>query len=158
MEKAKSKQIALKKSYSNAYEKQVSKAGKMLTNKKNISKKIRKARDIFERLHNIPKFDVLSKNICSLCDLLSDYIDGVYQKAPMSTIVAVLGGVLYLVLPFDILADFIPVCGWLDDAAILAFVIATVQNDVREYLEWKEQWAIADTDKLGEAYCCGRFQ
>lgn len=148
MKKTESKQITLKKSYSKAYEKQVSKAEKMLNNRKKISKKIRKARDIFERLHNIPKFDALSKNICSLCDLLSDYVDGIYQKAPLSTIIAVLGGLLYLVLPIDVLADFIPFLGWLDDAAVLAFVIAAEQNDVKEYLTWKTQQTIIDVEPI----------
>ena len=148
MKKAKSQQRALRKSYSRAYERQVNKAEKMIANRKKISKTIRKARDIFERLHNIPKFDALSKNICSLCDLLADYVEGIYKKAPLSTIAAILGGLLYLVLPIDVLADFIPVLGWLDDAAILAFVVAAEQNDVKEYLTWKSQQNLIDDEEV----------
>ena len=142
------KQVALSKNRKRFYDKCVVRAEKMLPNKKKICKTIRKARNIFERLHNIPRCDALCKNICSFCDLLADYFEGIYQNLPLSTIVAILGGLLYLVLPIDVLADFIPVLGWLDDAAVLAFVVAAEQNDVKEYLAWKAKHAIIDTEKI----------
>ena len=132
----------LKKRYKRVYDKCATKANKVLSNKKKISKCIRKARKIFERLHNLPRFNALSNNICNFCDLLSDYFDGTYKNLPLSTIVAILAGLLYLVLPIDCLADFIPVLGWLDDAAVLGFVVAAEQNDVKEYLDWKANKSI----------------
>ena len=47
-------------------------------------------------------------------------------------------------LPFDVFADFIPVLGWVDDAAVLGFIIATEQNDVNEFLKWKETKSLTD--------------
>ena len=132
----------LKKRYKRVYDKCATKANKVLANKKKISKCIRKARKIFERLHNLPRFNTLSNNICNFCDLLSDYFDGTYKNLPLSTIVAILAGLLYLVLPIDCLADFIPVLGWLDDAAVLGFVVVAEQNDVKEYLDWKANKSI----------------
>lgn len=129
--------IKLKKRYERIYQKCLSRASKIIPDKKKISEKIRKSRKIFERLRNIPRCDVLSKNICDLCDLLSDYLDGTYTKLPLATIIASTAGILYLVLPLDALADFIPFIGWLDDATVLAFVIATEQNDINEYLKSK---------------------
>ena len=148
MKNAEGRQIALKKSYYRVYEKQVGKAERMLVNRKKISKSIQKARNIVERLHNIHKLAALSKNICDLCDLLSDYVEGIYQKAPISTIVAVLAGLLYLVLPIDVLPDVFPVFGWIDDAAVLAFVMAAEQNDVNEYLAWKARQTIIDAETV----------
>lgn len=147
MKKAKTKQLVLKKSYSRVYENQVTKAEKMLSNRKRISKCIRKARSFVERMHNLPKFDACSRNICNLCDLLADFVEGIYQNAPLATIVSVLGGLLYLVLPFDVIPD-IPFIGWFDDAAVLAFVVAAVQNDVKEYLDWKAQYPIVDAEEI----------
>ena len=127
----------LKKRYRQVYDKCVDKARKMLPNRHKISKALRKARKIFERLHNTPRFDTFSDNICNFCDLLSDYFEGIYKNLPLSTIVAVLAGVLYLVLPFDVLADYIPVLGWIDDMAVLGFIVKAEQNDIKEYLSWK---------------------
>jgi len=137
----------MKKSYKKLYEKCVAKAKKMMPNKMKISKTIKKARKIIERLHNIPKCRVLAENVCNFCDLLSDYFAGIYQNLPLATIVAVLGGLLYVVLPIDILADFIPVLGWLDDAAVVAFIVAAEQNDVKEYLVWKKQQITTNYNK-----------
>ena len=128
---------ALKKSYRRVYDKCITKARKMMPNRHKISKTLRKARKIFERLHNIPRFNAFSDNICNFCDLLSDYFEGTYKNLPLSTIVAVLAGVLYLVLPFDVLADYIPVLGWIDDMAVLGFIVKAEQNDIKEYLSWK---------------------
>jgi len=138
IKKEKKERIKLKKGEERIFEKCIARAKKMMPNKKKISKCIRKARKIIDRLHNIPKFDALTNNICSFCDLVSDYLDGEYNKLPLSTIVTVFGGILYVVLPFDFIADFLPVIGWVDDTAVLACIALAEQNDVKEYLEWKK--------------------
>lgn len=132
----KNKELTLKKRYKIVYDKCIAKAYKMMPNKHKISKALRKARKIFERLHNIPRFDNFSDNICNFCDLLSDYFEGKYKNLPLSTIVAVLAGVLYVVLPFDVLVDYIPVLGWLDDVTVMSFIAQAEQNDIKEYLSW----------------------
>ena len=139
MKRRKNTDIALTGSRGWVYRKCLERAGKMMPNRERISKTIRKARKIFERLHNLPRCKGLSKNICDFCDLLSDYFDGTYPNLPLSTIVAVLGGVLYLVLPMDAISDFFPLMGYLDDAGVMAFVIATEKADMKEYLSWKEK-------------------
>ena len=136
----------LKKGYMRVYNKCAAKANSILNSKKKTSAYVRKARKIFERLHNLPRFESFSKNICNFCDLLSDYFDGLYENLPLSTIVAILAGLLYLVLPLDCLADFIPLIGWLDDAAVLGFVVLAEQNDVNEYLAWKKDRDTTKTD------------
>ena len=102
MKNAEKKRAKLRKSYKRVYEKCILKAKKIVPDKKKISQKIKKARKIFERLHNIPRCDTLSKHICNFCDLLSDYLDGTYTNLPLATFVALIAGILYLVLPFDI--------------------------------------------------------
>lgn len=144
------KEATLKKSYKRVYEKCVVKATKMVPDKEEISQKIKKARKIFERLHNIPRCELLSKHICDFCDLLSDYLDGTYTNLPWSTFVSLIAGILYLILPFDVLADFIPILGWVDDAAVLSFIVATEQNDVNEYLKWKETKLLNDKNGILE--------
>jgi uncharacterized membrane protein YkvA (DUF1232 family) len=139
MKRRKNTDLALTGSRGRLYRRCVEKAGKMMPNRERISKTIRKARKIFERLHNLPRCKGLSKNICDFCDLLSDYFDGSYPNLPLSTIVAVLAGLLYLVLPMDAISDFFPLLGYLDDAGVMAFVIATEKADMKEYLTWKEK-------------------
>ncbi len=142
----KNEKVKLSKRSKRFYEKQRVKAEKIINNKRKISNLIRKARKIFERLDKVPRCKGLSQNICNFCDLLSDYFDGIYRNLPVSTIVALVAGLLYVVLPIDVLADFIPVLGWLDDAAVMSFVIAAEQKDLQKYLSWKEQQPITDNE------------
>ena len=97
MKRRENTQIALAGSRRRLYRRCVARAGEMMPNREKISKTIRKARRIFERLQNLPRCKGLSRNICDFCDLLSDYFDGVYPNLPLSTIVAVLGGLLFLI-------------------------------------------------------------
>lgn len=144
MNRNKKKVVTLSKSCQQFLTKCINKAEKIQPSKKKISKTIRKARDKFERLRNLPKCDALFENICNFCDLLSDYLDGTYHALPLATIVACLGGLIYLVCPFDVFADFLPFIGWVDDAAVLAFVMNAEQKDVTEYLARKENQVLID--------------
>lgn len=53
--------------------------------------------------------------------------------------VAIVGALGYLVLPVDLIPDFIPLVGWADDAAVIAAVLGYVRSQIKE-----EHWAQAD--------------
>lgn len=144
MENRENHQLVLSKPRAWLYQKCVDKARRILGNREKVGKTLRKARKIVEKFRFIPKFKELSRHICDFCDLLADYFEGLYPNLPMSTIVALLAGLLYLVLPFDVIADFFPAVGWVDDAAVLAFVMAAEQNDVKEYKAWKKKQRFGD--------------
>lgn len=39
------------------------------------------------------------------------------------TIIALTFGILYVIMPYDLIPNFIPVIGWIDDIAVIALVI-----------------------------------
>ena len=131
-------EITLSKKHLKVYSKCEKKAKKIIPDKAAVSRTIRKARKIIERLKNIPKLEGLTANICNFCDLLADYFDGIYTNPPLSTVVTLVGGLLYLILPFDVISDLIPALGWIDDTAVVAVILKTEQREVGEYLKWKE--------------------
>src|SRR6476660_4720151 len=47
-------------------------------------------------------------------------------RVPMSRKVLVVGLIAYLAMPFDLVPDFIPVAGQLDDAIVVALVLRTL--------------------------------
>lgn len=128
----------LKGMYRRVYEKCVLKAQKILPDKNKISQKIKKARKIFAKLQNIPRFKDFATNICDFCDLLSDYCDGTYTNFPVATIISLLAGLLYAILSFDVIADFIPIIGWLDDIGVIAFILKKEQDEMQKYRDWKD--------------------
>jgi uncharacterized membrane protein YkvA (DUF1232 family) len=72
-----------------------------------------------------------------LVSMLHDYVTGAYREAPFGAIAAIAMAILYLVSPFDVIPDFIPVIGYMDDAGVIALCLRMVRNDVVKYGEWK---------------------
>ncbi|NCC25994.1 MAG: DUF1232 domain-containing protein [Deltaproteobacteria bacterium] len=51
---------------------------------------------------------------------------------------AILAGALaYVVMPVDVIPDFIPGLGWIDDTFVLAMVISTIESELRDYKAWR---------------------
>ena len=48
------------------------------------------------------------------------------------------GTLLYIFLPIDIIPDFIPGIGFIDDAAMIALCIRMAKLDIDKYKSWKE--------------------
>jgi uncharacterized membrane protein YkvA (DUF1232 family) len=77
-------------------------------------------------------------DVCDVFSLLKDRVTGVYTETPWSTIAALTGALLYVLTPLDLIPDFIPLAGFVDDAAVFAFVLTFAQGDLVRYREWKK--------------------
>ncbi|WP_228644936.1 YkvA family protein [Desulfomicrobium baculatum] len=60
-----------------------------------------------------------------------------YSLSP-STWAVIAGALAYVVFPLDVIPDFIPMLGWLDDAFVLGTVIATLKNEIHHFKELYE--------------------
>jgi uncharacterized membrane protein YkvA (DUF1232 family) len=72
-----------------------------------------------------------------LLAIVRDYKKGAYRKIPRWSIAVIAFTLLYVLNPFDIIADFIAFIGYLDDAAVVAGCLLLVEKDLNEYKEWK---------------------
>ena len=70
--------------------------------------------------------------------LLQDYWSGDYTSVPWKFIASIGFAMAYLVSPIDIIPDFLPVLGFVDDAAVFALVVSAFQSELDEYKKWKE--------------------
>lgn len=52
---------------------------------------------------------------------------------PWSTIVSIAGALAYFVVPHDVIPDYLPVAGYVDDAQVLQWVIQWTMDDIRAY-------------------------
>lgn len=98
-----------------------------------------KGRSKFERMDAAPPNALVKfwHEIKMLISLLKDYISGRYKKIPFTSIATVAAAIAYFVSPIDVIPDFIPGIGYLDDAAVIGFVLSILHDELREYKDWK---------------------
>lgn len=72
-----------------------------------------------------------------LFSLLRDYAKGDYRDVPFNVVAAIGGALLYVLSPIDLIPDFIPIIGYLDDAAVIAFCLNLIEKDLITYQIWK---------------------
>ena len=76
------------------------------------------------------------KDIKTSFALLKDWYMGNYTKIPFRMVASIAGAMLYLVSPLDVVPDWVPFGGLLDDALVLAAVFTISRRDLDEYLAW----------------------
>ena len=100
-----------------------------------------KVMDNQEKIEKIASNDTLHKYLADIrlyFQMLGDVFTGKYKKVPVGTIAAIVGTLLYVLSPIDFIPDFIPVVGYLDDAAMLALCLNFTRFDVEEYKKNKK--------------------
>jgi uncharacterized membrane protein YkvA (DUF1232 family) len=99
----------------------------VMDNSKEINQKISNA-------GSLKKFTELGK---LMFGLLSDFRKGDYTKVPWFTIASIGLALLYVLNPLDIVPDFLPGVGYVDDFLIFTVVLRFIETDLHEYLDWK---------------------
>lgn len=69
--------------------------------------------------------------------LLKAYLRREYTAIPWRSIVLVVAAIIYFVSPIDLLLDWIPLAGFVDDAAVLVFVTRQIRKDLDNFLTWE---------------------
>ena len=63
-------------------------------------------------------------------DLLAAYYCAFDRQTPRHVQASLLGAIAYFILPFDFVADVMPILGFADDAAVLATAIRMVAGHI----------------------------
>ncbi|MDN3725461.1 YkvA family protein [Aequorivita sp. SDUM287046] len=101
----------------------------VLDNEEAINKK-------FSGANTLSKYAELGK---IMVGMLKDVKNGVYPQVPWFTVATVVLALLYVVNPMDIIPDFIPGIGYIDDMAVLSIGVGWIESDLHRYLDWKIQ-------------------
>ncbi|MDP8268536.1 MAG: YkvA family protein, partial [Candidatus Tenebribacter davisii] len=83
-----------------------------------VERVISKSEKIIEMVRKIPVLGRYLEDIIVMLQMLIDYIKGEYKEVPWWVIASVTFALVYLLSPIDVIPDFIPVIGYIDDAFV----------------------------------------
>lgn len=87
------------------------------------------------------KFKQLFSTALTLVRLVRDYVSGDYRQIETSTVISGLGVILYVVSPIDLVPDFIPVLGFLDDLSLVSWFLGKFHVELARFREWEQTGA-----------------
>ena len=82
---------------------------------------------------NLTVVRLLNRYIILFSALIKAYVQGNYTKLPLITLVKITAALLYFVMPFDFIPDFLPLVGFADDLAIVVWVGKAIKEELDEF-------------------------
>ena len=111
------------------------KSGRILNNKHRFF-------DVFTRsmskAEGIGEFDEIKSDLGTVFGLVGDYLHGNYKKVSKTSLLLIIGSLLYLLNPMDIVPDFLIGIGFLDDLAVFTYMIKKIRKELDKYRKWKD--------------------
>ena len=84
---------------------------------------------------NIGLWSRLIGNFKLLYSLIKDYWKGEYRDVSPWSILVFFAAIIYVISPIDIIPDFLPLVGQIDDALILILCMYFLEKDLHKYKE-----------------------
>ena len=91
-----------------------------------------------QKIKEIPNVGEQLSMVPVMISLVKKYVQGKYTTVPYGTILAILSALIYLLSQIDLIPDFLPGIGYLDDIAVVGFCITMVKADIDSYDVWRQ--------------------
>ncbi len=122
------------------FEQAKSKASHILSNKEKLEEVLAASKNRLSELNiENSKLKKLGTNLRLFLRMIKAYARGLYKEIPWKSMVAIVGGVLYFLMPLDLVPDFIPFTGFLDDFTVIMLISNAFQQDIEQFETWEQQ-------------------
>jgi uncharacterized membrane protein YkvA (DUF1232 family) len=115
----------------------LSRAAQYAKNPDKLKDLTRKAKERAESAGSGGALKDLWESLMALLRLIRAYAKGEYREVPWRSLVLIVAAILYFLTPIDVIPDFIVGLGYLDDAAVIAWVVNTVKSVLDDFLRWE---------------------
>lgn len=121
-----------------AWQRALRAAGRLLGSGRNVDRLLAAAAALLAQ----PRTSVggLRGDAATLVRMVRETVRGGYRRLPKRTLVAMVAGLVYFVSPLDLIPDVLPLLGFVDDAAVLFWVVRQVRRDIDEFRAWEREW------------------
>ena len=69
--------------------------------------------------------------------LVQASVRGEYTGLSGKSLLLIIAAIIYYVSPIDVIPDFIPIAGLLDDVSVLAFALRSIKDELDAFKEWE---------------------
>lgn len=87
---------------------------------------------------NLDRLDHMMDDLDTLRRMIKAWAAGTYRQVPWRAVIMATAALIYFVNPLDSIPDMVPFLGFLDDAAMLSFVVAAIRRDLARFMRWEE--------------------
>lgn len=87
-------------------------------------------------------FKALRKDLDLMLRLSKAWATGKYKDVSISSLLIVVGAILYLLDPLDVIPDFVPLLGLTDDASVFALAIGRIKSELNKFEDWENEITI----------------
>src|SRR2546423_5571762 len=75
--------------------------------------------------------------LMAMVRLLRDYHRAEYRDVSETNLLTILAAILYFVSPFDVIPDWVPVLGHIDDAFVIGLALKSFRADLDKFMAWE---------------------
>mgnify|MGYP005677470633 FL=1 len=108
----------------------------LLKNPRLLKQMLTKAVGKMGRAEDGPLSEV-KEQLQRLIALLKAYVSGDYREVSTQTMITVAAAIVYFVVPFDGIPDFLFGWGRIDDSAVLSYVAAQLSSALEAFAAWQ---------------------
>jgi len=96
-------------------------------------------REAVKKAPTIPKdpFKNLWAYFQAMLRLIRAYYRREYHNVPVQNLVMIVGAIIYILNPFDLIPDWIAGLGFADDAVVLAFAVRQTRQTLDDFMTWE---------------------
>jgi uncharacterized membrane protein YkvA (DUF1232 family) len=69
--------------------------------------------------------------------LIRAYHRGEYRDISPRNLLTLVAAIIYFVSPFDVIPDWVPVFGHIDDAFVVTLALKSIQGDLDTFMAWE---------------------
>lgn len=84
-------------------------------------------------------FYKVQDSVIALARMLRAWMQGDYKNISTKSIIAVVAALIYFVNPLDLIPDFIPIIGQIDDVFILGYLIKMLNKEIERFMAWEKE-------------------
>jgi uncharacterized membrane protein YkvA (DUF1232 family) len=75
--------------------------------------------------------------LLAMVRVIRDFQSGGYRDMATPKLLIVIAAIIYFVSPFDVIPDWIPVLGHIDDAFVVSLALKSVRGDLDTFMAWE---------------------